>query len=244
MSNKREVRLHSAPGHRVSIRANSNGGNTATGYFATWGTVSHDLGRFREVIAGPEVFAGSLRSQPVRALVDHTPEKLLGRTESGTLQVTADSIGLRFAVDLPKGVSYADDLAILLQRGDAFENSFAFSVDGPDGEAWSEQPDGTWLRTLKRCILYEGSILTGNNAAYPSTVVDLRQCPASLRGKLKTSIGEDDPVLSKKKKRDDFDCDGEMPEDADPDEWEEECSDRRRAKAAIALSLRRLRQTA
>jgi HK97 family phage prohead protease len=117
------------------------------------------------VIAGPEAFAGSLRSHPVRALVDHAPEKLIGRTESGTLQVTADSIGLRFAVDLPKGVSYADDLAILLQRGDAFENSFAFSVDGADGESWSEQPDGTFLRTLKRCILYEGSILTGNNSA-------------------------------------------------------------------------------
>jgi hypothetical protein len=121
---------------------------------------------------------------------------LLGRTESGTLQVSSDSIGLRFSVNLPKGVSYSDDLVILLERGDAFENSFAFAVDGPDGDTWTEQPDGSYLRTLKKVILYEGSILTGNPAAYPGTSVDLRSCPIAIRAKLGKRDGseDDDPL--------------------------------------------------
>jgi hypothetical protein len=175
---------------KISIRKNSDGSATAFGYFATYGTVSHNLG-FREVIA-PGAFDESLRTNPVSCFRDHSPEMLLGRTESKTLQVSSDSIGLRFSCNLPKGVSYSDDLVILLERGDAFENSFAFSVNGPDGDSWTEQPDGSYLRTLKKVILYEGSILTGNPAAYPGTSVDLRSCPVALRKKLKRSSDEDD----------------------------------------------------
>lgn len=250
---KREVRLHSAPQHRVSIRANSDGSKTAFGYFATFGTVSHDLGGFREVIARG-AFADSLKVNPVRCLRDHAPEMLLGRTESSTLTVSEDTIGLRFSVNLPKGVSYADDLAILLARGDAFENSFAFSVDGPDGETWTETADGAILRTLKRCILFEGSILTGNPAAYPNTSVDLRACPVQLRLRLKNEgVNEDDPSVGKnKKKRSDFDYDDDdLVSVCDPDDPAYDadfdaagyCDQERQRKATIALSLRRLRQS-
>jgi hypothetical protein len=174
---------------RTEVRKNADGSRTAVGYFATYGTVSHNLG-FREVIA-PGAFDASLRSNPVSCFRDHNAEMLLGRTESGTLQVSSDSIGLRFSVNLPKGVSYSDDLVILLERGDAFENSFAFAVDGPDGDTWTEQPDGSYLRTLKKVILYEGSILTGNPAAYPGTSVDLRSCPIAIRAKLKRSSDDE-----------------------------------------------------
>jgi hypothetical protein len=51
-------------------------------------------------------------------------------TESGTLQVSEDSRGLRFDVKLPD-VSYANNLVVLMERGDAYECSFAFNV--PDG---------------------------------------------------------------------------------------------------------------
>ncbi len=178
---------------RTEVRKNADGSRTATGYFATYGTVSHNLG-FREVIASG-AFDESLRSNPVSCFRDHNAEMLLGRTESGTLQVSSDSIGLRFSVNLPKGVSYSDDLVILLERGDAFENSFAFAVDGPDGDTWTEQPDGSYLRTLKKVILYEGSILTGNPAAYPGTSVDLRSCPIAIRAKLSKRDAEDDDPL-------------------------------------------------
>jgi HK97 family phage prohead protease len=186
---KHELRISRTP-QRIEVRKNADGSRTATGYFATYGTKSHSFGSWREVIA-PGAFDDSLRVNPVSCFRDHNPEMLLGRTESGTLQVSSDSIGLRFSVNLPKGVSYSDDLVILLNRGDSFENSYAFSIDGPDGDSWTEQPDGTYLRTLKKVILYEGSILTGNPAAYPGTSVDLRSCPIAIRSKLKRSDSSD-----------------------------------------------------
>lgn len=223
---KHEVRLHGTPSQKIEVRKNADGSHTATGYFATYGTKSHSFGSWKEVIQ-KGAFDSSLRTNPVACYRDHNPEMLLGRTESGTLQVSSDSVGLRFSVNLPKGVSYADDLVILLERGDAFENSFAFSIDGPDGDEWSEQPDGTYLRTLKKVILYEGSILTGNPAAYPGTSVDLRSCPISLRKKLS--------------KRDSGDCgdgqhydsdlddcvDNDLDDGTGDDDWDDESEDYR-----------------
>jgi HK97 family phage prohead protease len=207
---------------RIEVRKNADGSSTAKGYFATYGTMSHNLG-FREVIA-QGAFDASLRENPVSCFRDHSAEMLLGRTESGTLKVSSDSVGLRFSVRLPKGVSYADDLVILLERGDAFENSFAFSVDGPDGDEWKEQPDGTYLRTLKKVILYEGSILTGNPAAYPGTSVDLRSCPVALRNKLSKRDSEDDDPDDHPGQHWDSDLD-EWVDDDDSDSDDDESED-------------------
>jgi uncharacterized protein len=184
---KHEVRVIKNT-RRTEVRKNADGSSTAVGYFATYGTKSHPMpmgmGTFFVEVIAPGAFDSSLRANPVSCFVDHNPEKCLGRTESGTLRISSDSVGLRFSVDLAKGVSFSDDLAIQLARGDAYENSFAFSIDGPDGESWQEQPDGTYLRTVKKAVLYEGSILTGNPAAYPGTSVNLRNLPSSLRAKL------------------------------------------------------------
>jgi uncharacterized protein len=184
---KHEVRVIKNT-RRTEVRKNADGSSTAVGYFATYGTKSHPMpmgmGTFFVEVIAPGAFDSSLRANPVSCFVDHNPEKCLGRTESGTLRISSDSVGLRFSVDLAKGVSFSDDLAIQLARGDAYENSFAFSIDGPEGESWQEQPDGTYLRTVKKAVLYEGSILTGNPAAYPGTSVNLRNLPSSLRAKL------------------------------------------------------------
>ena len=212
-NSKHEVRISAQPsGQRFEIRTDpKTGARSIEGYYATFGTVSKDLG-FREVLQ-QGCFAESLRTQPVRAFVDHDPTRMIGNTASGTLQVREDSKGLAFNVQLPS-TSYANDLVELLERGDAIgECSFGFSV-APGGEQWSELPNGEILRTITRAVLYEGSVLTGNEAAYPGTQASLRNMPEALKEKLtKRGVFESIDV------DDDIDCDDPDNEDA------EECQD-------------------
>lgn len=60
-----------------------------------------------------------------RALFNHDPSLLLGRSTAGTLRLRTDSTGLEFEVDLPN-TSYANDLRELISRGDVTGASFGF----------------------------------------------------------------------------------------------------------------------
>src|SRR5713226_411375 len=95
------------------------------GYAARFNRLSEDLGGFHERLA-PGVFTRGI-AQDVRALVNHDPTLVLGRTKSGTLKLAQDLVGLRFKVDLP-ATSYARDLAIVVKRGDVNQCSFSFVV--------------------------------------------------------------------------------------------------------------------
>lgn len=176
---RKEIRVQPTR-QKFELRKNADGSRSVTGYFATFNQQSHDLG-FKETLL-PGCFTESLRSNPVQCLFNHENGKLLGRTESGTLQVEEDATGLRFDVKLPS-TSYANDLIVLMQRGDAFECSFGFSVP-EGGDEWSVMPDGTLLRTISEAILFEGSVLV-SPAAYPNTSASLRSLPSNLRDKLK-----------------------------------------------------------
>jgi HK97 family phage prohead protease len=163
----------------LEVRRTANGARTISGYFATFNTLSDDLGGFVERIK-PGAFTQSLRDNPeVLCLYNHNSDLILGRVSSGTLSVSEDSIGLRFNVTLPD-TTYANDLVTLMERGDVAACSFAFNV-GEDGDTWEIISDKL-VRTLVSVRLYEGSIV--GSPAYPNTVADLRSCPVALRGKL------------------------------------------------------------
>ncbi|MDB5295013.1 MAG: phage prohead protease, family [Phycisphaerales bacterium] len=154
------------------------------GYAAVFNSPSEDLGGFRETIR-PGAFARTLADagRDVRALVDHDPGKLLGRTSAGTLAVTEDAKGLRIAAHLPD-TSYAKDLASLIERGDVRGMSFAFRVNGADGEKWSEVEGATRgttvvVRELIDVDLYEVTVTSV--PAYRATEIDLRSVdPAAV----------------------------------------------------------------
>ena len=65
------------------------------------------------------------QSPDVLVCFNHDPNRLLGRTASGTAKVWTDSTGLRFSVDLPES---AADVKEAVQRGDVTGCSFAFAV--------------------------------------------------------------------------------------------------------------------
>jgi len=137
------------------------------GYAATFNQEADGL-NFREVIA-PGAFTRTLKSdQPVFLLVNHDFESLpLASTQSGTLRLAEDSVGLRMEATLDPANPRAQELASALSRGDVDKMSFAFTVaDGGDTREGG-------LRTLNDLDLYEVSVVT--MPAYSSTSVGMRK---------------------------------------------------------------------
>lgn len=139
------------------------------GYAVVFGSMSEDLGGFREIIE-PGAFGEALGDRPdVRALFNHDPSYVLGRTTNGTLALMQDAHGLRMAVTLP-GTSYAGDVYALVERGDVNQMSFAFSVR-KGGETWATE-NGQRVRRLRSLNLYDVSVVT--YPAYQATTVAAR----------------------------------------------------------------------
>jgi uncharacterized protein len=63
----------------------------------------------------------------VIATVDHSPARMLGRTKSGTLELTKDERGLKYRIQVPD-TQLGRDMAALIERGDYYESSFIFSI--------------------------------------------------------------------------------------------------------------------
>ena len=73
---------------------------TAVGYAATFNRFSQNLGGFVEEVRSG-AFRSTLNQADVRALFNHEPDHLLGRSTTGTLRLSEDDHGLRYEVDLP-----------------------------------------------------------------------------------------------------------------------------------------------
>src|SRR5579859_539389 len=154
------------------------------GYAATFNSLSHDLNGFREKIM-PGAFSRTLKENAdVRALKNHDPNFVLGRSKSGTLKLEQDSRGLRFQVELPN-TQYAKDLHESIKRGDMDQCSFAFKAVG---QKWSEEQDGNgdWyaMRELHDVDLFDVSAVT--YPAYEDTSIAARGdiVPAEIRSSI------------------------------------------------------------
>ncbi len=167
----RELRTYGTAELRVAAAA---GQPRIGGYAAVFNQLSEDLGGFREQI-GPGAFARVLRDD-VRALFNHDPSLVLGRTRAGTLRLTEDDHGLGYEVD-PPATRAAEDVLELMRRGDVTQSSFAFTVLRDE---WQLLPDGTAIRTVLEVErLYDVSVVT--YPAYPQTSSAVRSALAALR---------------------------------------------------------------
>lgn len=156
------------------------------GYAARFNSVSGDLGGFVEQIA-PGAFSRALASSPdVRALFNHDPNFVIGRTTAGTLTLREDSKGLWMEAQ-PPDTQWARDMATSIARGDINQMSFGFSVP-KGGDMWGRQDDGTPLRTLVTVDLFDVSPVT--YPAYDSTSVSVT---ARSAASAMTTVQEDPP---------------------------------------------------
>ncbi len=135
-----------------------------TGYAAVFNRWSEDLGFFKEKIQ-PGAFKRTIKDNDVRALINHDPNLIIGRTKNNTLTLKEDDKGLWFDVKLPD-TTYANDLRESIRRKDITQNSFGFQTVQDE---WSK--DGT-KRTLTEVKLFDVSPVTF--PAYKQTTVKLR----------------------------------------------------------------------
>lgn len=172
------------------LELRAEGGNKLVGYAAVFGVLSADLGGFRERIL-PGAFKASLSSgQDIRALVDHDPSKLLGRTSANTLRLAEDTRGLRAEIDLPDTQAARDALA-LVKRGDVRGMSFGFRV-AAGGDRFTTEGN-QMIRELTAVDLREVTVTS--IPAYGATSLAVRVDP-SLAARIKEH--QTQPVLVKR----------------------------------------------
>jgi len=151
----------------VDVQNIDTRGRTLVGYAAVYGAESRDLGGFTETIRAA-AFAGVMDAD-VRALLNHDPSQVLGRTRSGTLRLSDETRGLRFEVDLPTS-PLGDNVREAVKRGDIDGASFRFVV----GE---EQWEGNRRTIVSVKELQDVTVAT--YGAYPDASVELRTRPES-----------------------------------------------------------------
>jgi HK97 family phage prohead protease len=160
----------------LAVRQQPTGGIILEGHAAVFNKVSRNLGGFVEQVA-PDAFAQTLAEGPdVRALFNHDPSLILGRTTAGTVRLSTDASGLYYSVDVPD-TSVGRDLAISIERGDITQSSFGFYVTR---DAWTQTNDGFPLRTLEAVDLNDGDVSPVTYPAYPQTDSGLAEAVRSL----------------------------------------------------------------
>lgn len=119
----------------------------------------------------PGAFKDCLASgSDILCLVDHNPEKILGRTSSGTLKLKEDSYGLAFELSLPE-TQLANDVLELAERGDLGGMSIGFTIEEWRDDLWDFE---ALERTLYKIKLEEISVVSAW-PAYPGTKVEARK---------------------------------------------------------------------
>ena len=120
----------------------------------------------------PTALGGVLERSDVLCLMNHDESRgVLARWRKGegSLSLTVDEKGLRYAFDAPR-TALGDELIEALKRGDIAESSFAFTVEKDN---WERKEDGTYVRTIVQIRqLYDVSPVY--YPAYEDTSVALR----------------------------------------------------------------------
>ena len=165
----KDVEIRTSQEGTLKAHSDDDGPKVISGYALKFGTRSHNLGGFIEMIDKRALDQTDMSD--VRALIDHDPSKILGRTSAGTLKLEVDDIGLRFDVTLPN-TQYASDLYENLRVGNISNCSFGFML-GKDGDSFTrDQETGLPLRSLRNISkLTDVSVVT--YPAYEDTDVTI-----------------------------------------------------------------------
>jgi HK97 family phage prohead protease len=122
---------------------------------------------WREVIR-PGAFATAIKTDDVRALINHNDDRLIGRVSNRTLMLEEDDVGLKVRI-FPPDTSEARDLLTLIRGRYISQMSFGFRV-AEDGEEIDRDAKLRAIKTISN--LYDVSPVT--QPAYPTTDVGLR----------------------------------------------------------------------
>lgn len=147
----------------LEVRSDENGKTVIRGVAALYNSESRDLGGFTEVLL-PGAFDRAMADPnlDVFAKLDH--ERVLGRSISGTLELSLTERGLEYVIHPKKADA---DVVEALERGDLRGSSFAFRI-AKGGDKWERRSDGVTVRTISD-IEFLGDVSVVHTPAYPET---------------------------------------------------------------------------
>jgi HK97 family phage prohead protease len=174
----REVRAFPLQNLRITRADEKLGRLEFHGRSIVYNSLSEDMGGWRERIM-PGAATRTLGMAPdVRFLINHDPNLLLGRTASGTADLSEDpeegvDVDARMA-----DVSYARDLAVSLERGDINQMSFGFWVTA---DGWAGN-----VHEVFGIDLDGGDVSVVTYPAFAATSAELRSAAARHTGQTPT----------------------------------------------------------
>lgn len=135
-----DIEKRTLPEQQCELRSSVDGETKTTtifGYGAVFNTRSAVLGGIFVEEIMPGAFDGVI-GDDVRALFNHDPNFVLGRTRSGTLTLALDARGLSYTASPPDTQTVRDMVLAPMARGDITGSSFRFRV-AKDGDEWREE---------------------------------------------------------------------------------------------------------
>lgn len=161
--------LHAPIATTLETRAESDGSVRVSGAFRYQSVTT--LGRYGGRERREQFASGAFQFDAVDLLSQHTFDRPLASTDSGSLTLRSNEQGLEFEACISPevaGVSYVRDALALIRSGLAKGLSPGFVVED---ETVSEDDAGI-TRTIRKARLHELSIVT--RAAYPQAQVEAR----------------------------------------------------------------------
>lgn len=127
---------------------------------------------YRERVA-PGAFKKTIDEADIRALWNHDPNWVLGRTKSKTLRLREDEFGLAVEID-PPATSWANDLMEVMRRGDVDQMSVGFEIVRDKWESYEDHDTGkrSDVHVLLEAKLFDVSVVTF--PAFPQTEAKVR----------------------------------------------------------------------
>lgn len=166
---KQLIEYRSTAGYE--IRVEENGKKYIEGYAIKWEQLSVPLGyffKYREKFQYG-AFDDYLKSgSDTKFLVDHDTGKVMGRSNKGTLTLAADTIGLRYSLEIP-ATSLGSDAFEDVKAGNKEFISVGFRMVT---ELWDETDEANVIRTVVKANLPEISLTAW--PAYEQTTASTR----------------------------------------------------------------------
>ncbi|MEN6370926.1 MAG: HK97 family phage prohead protease [Armatimonadota bacterium] len=150
--------------YKIELRSitGENGQRRIEGHAAVFNSLSEEIWGFREIIK-PGAFANAIVKSDVRALWNHNPDYVLGRTKAKTLTIAEDDRGLAVNI-IPPDTQFARDLMTSMDRGDIDQMSFAFTVKN---ERWYTVEENGESFTIRE-ITEVGELFDVSPVTYPA----------------------------------------------------------------------------
>ena len=167
-----EVRSYSG------IATPKTNGRQISGYSVVFGVQSEILydtvnnRMFKEIIDPKAITPELLKRSDVKAVLEHSAERLLARYKNGTgtLSLRIDTRGLFYYFEAPHTAD-GDYALEMIKRGDITGSSFKFTAT-PKDCTWTKQENGIWVRRVNKISgLYDVSIVS--DPAYSETSVSV-----------------------------------------------------------------------